>query len=42
MTINVPPQSSVTAKGTQLGGIYLNTPPIDNNICRVFYEIYIR
>lgn len=42
MTINVPPQSSVAAKVTQLGGNYLNMPPIDNNICRVFYEIYIR
>ena len=36
MTINVPPQSSVAAKVTQLGEIYLNKPPIDNNICRHF------
>ena len=36
MTINVPPQSSVAAKVTQLGGIYLNMPPIDNNICKHF------
>ena len=39
MTINVPPQSSVAAKGTQLGGIYL--PPLSTKNLQAFYAIYI-
>ena len=41
MTINVPPQSSVAAKGTQLGrGIYLNKPPIDKRFAGTLYDTH--
>ena len=42
MTINVPPQSSVAAKVTQLGGIYLNTPPYRQQHLQALYAIHIR
>ena len=35
MTINVPPQSSVAAKVTQLGEIYLNMPSIDKKFAGI-------
>ena len=40
MTINVPPQSSVAAKVTQLGGIYLNNPPIDKKFAGTLYDTH--
>ena len=40
MTINVPPQSSVAAKVTQLGGIYLNMPPIDKKFAGILCDIH--
>ena len=40
MTINVPPQSSVAAKVTQLGVIYLNMPPIDKKFAGVLCDIH--